>query len=86
MATGSRAGLRQTLRRIASQRGWMSWIASIFCSSNNPFLFQVASTFMTADNERQLQGNWRLLLFNQDTWPGHGSHSIQPGLLSTVGA
>jgi hypothetical protein len=33
-----------------------------------PVPFPVASTFITADNEWQLQEDWRFLLFNQDTY------------------
>ena len=55
-----------------------SVLATILYTSNNQFLFQSASTFMTADNKWQLQGDWRFLLFNQDTYglgTGHGAVS-----------
>src|SRR5215831_420396 len=45
-----------------------SVLATALYTSNNQFLFQAASTFMTADNDWQLQGDWRFLLFNQDTY------------------
>src|SRR5262249_55019458 len=45
-----------------------SVLATVLYTSNDQFLFQAASTFMTADNQWQLQGDWRFLLFNQDTY------------------
>ena len=55
-------------------------LATILYTSNNQFLFQVASTLMTADNTWQLQGDWRFLLFNQDTYGlGTGHNPIGSG-------
>jgi len=57
-----------------------SVLASVLYTSKDQFLFQVASTFMTADNEWQLQGDWRLLLFNQDTFGlGTGHTPVSSG-------
>ena len=57
-----------------------SVLASVLYTTKNQFLFQVASTFMTADNEWQLQGDWRLLLFNQDTYGlGTGHTPVSSG-------
>jgi len=52
-----------------------SVLATILYTSNDQFLFQVASTLMTADNTWQLQGDWRFLLFNQDTYGLGTGHS-----------
>jgi hypothetical protein len=57
-----------------------SVLATALYTSNEQFLFQVASTFMTADNDWQLQGDWRLLLFNQDTFGlGTGHTPVSSG-------
>jgi len=57
-----------------------SVLASILYTTKNQFLFQVASTFMTAENEWQLQGDWRLLLFNQETYGlGTGHTPVSSG-------
>jgi len=55
-------------------------LATILYTSNDQFLFQVASTLMTADNVWQLQGDWRFLLFNQDTYGlGTGHTPVSSG-------
>jgi hypothetical protein len=57
-----------------------SLLASMFYTSKNQFLFQVASTFITADNKWQLQGDWRFLLLNQDTYGlGTGHTPVSSG-------
>ena len=57
-----------------------SVLATVLYTSNNQFLFQSASTFMTADNTWQLQGDWRFLLFNQDTFGlGTGHTPVSSG-------
>jgi hypothetical protein len=57
-----------------------SVLATVLYTSNNQFLFQVASTFMTADNNWQLQGDWRFLVFNQDTYGlGTGHTPVSSG-------
>src|SRR5215467_13156708 len=57
-----------------------SVLATALYTSNSQFLFQVASTFMTADNVWQLQGDWRFLLFNQDTFGlGTGHTPVSSG-------
>ena len=57
-----------------------SVLASVLYTSKDQFLFQVASTLMTADNKWQLQGDWRLLLFNQDTFGlGTGHTPVSSG-------
>jgi hypothetical protein len=57
-----------------------SVLATALYTSNNQFLFQVASTLMTADNDWQLQGDWRFLLFNQDTYGlGTGHAPVSSG-------
>jgi hypothetical protein len=57
-----------------------SVLATALYTSNRQFLFQVASTFMTADNKWQLQGDWRFLLFNQDTYGlGTGHTPVSSG-------
>src|SRR5262249_27917423 len=54
--------------------------ASVLYPSKDQSLFQVASTLMTADNKWQLQGDWRLLLFNQDTFGlGTGHTPVSSG-------
>jgi hypothetical protein len=53
-------------------------------TSNNQLIFQLPSTLMTADNEWELQGDWRLLIFNQDTYGlGTGPTPISGGF--TIG-
>src|SRR5262249_15753122 len=57
-----------------------SVLATILYTSNNQFLFQAASTFMTADNKWQLQGDWRFLVFNQETYGlGTGHAPVSTG-------
>src|SRR5262249_44229417 len=57
-----------------------SVLATVLYTSNDQFLFQVASTLMTADNTWQLQGDWRFLLFNQDTYGlGTGHTPVSSG-------
>src|SRR5262249_9672642 len=57
-----------------------SFLATILYTSNDQFLFQVASTLMTADNKWQLEGDWRFLLFNQDTYGlGTGHAPVSTG-------
>src|SRR5262252_7160380 len=57
-----------------------SLLATILYTSNNQFLFQAASTIMTADNQWQLQGDWRFLVFNQDTYGlGTGHEAVSTG-------
>src|SRR5262249_17411107 len=61
-----------------------SVLATALYTSNNQFLFQAASTFMTADNDWQLQGDWRFLLFNQDTYGLGTGHAPVSAPVSTA--
>jgi hypothetical protein len=40
----------------------------VLFTSNTQMIVQVSSTVMTAHNDWELQGDWRFLLFNQDTY------------------
>ncbi|MGO8969813.1 MAG: hypothetical protein ACLQDQ_09615 [Myxococcaceae bacterium] len=53
-------------------------------TSNKQLIFQVPSTVMTSDNEWELQGDYRLLIFNQDTYGlGTGITPVSSGF--TIG-
>ncbi len=53
-------------------------------TSNKQFIFQMPSTVMTSENEWELQGDYRFLIFNQNTYGlGSGITPISSGI--TIG-
>jgi hypothetical protein len=61
--------------------------ATILYTTKNQFLSAINSVLMTANNEWQLQGDWRFYLFNQDTFGlGTGHAPVSSGFtLSGLG-
>jgi hypothetical protein len=52
----------------------------VLITTNRQFIVQVASTLLTARNEWELQGDWRLLVFNQETFGlGTGPTAVSTG-------
>jgi Omp85 superfamily domain len=53
---------------------------TIIYTSHNQFVVQMISTIMTSGNEYELQGDWRFLLYNQDTYGlGTGPYPVNTG-------
>jgi Omp85 superfamily domain len=54
--------------------------AMVLYTTKNQFITQVSSTILTANNTWEFQGDWRFMLFNQDTFGlGTGHNPVSQG-------